>query len=294
MAGADRQPALAGAVGDEPLVLGGVDRERAAHGERGAARLRQAVERRVDVRDVEAARRVEEGVLGVQHAAGRELEVADLRALAREPQLGLDADADHADTGDVALEQRVHRLRRGVGDELDAVAVVLEVVEQRAQRRGDALAHAARGGVRRRHDGVGAELERVDGERDGLRERAADVHADPDAARVAESVTPSRSRRPAPPARRLPREHVDRAERRRRRAAPPGRSSPCEVGWIPVSSARKTGSRGHDDRSRGEEVGGLERADGVADEGDRQQEQHAAPVISIGLSGSCLPSLRIA
>ena len=104
----------------------------------------EPVERGVDAVGIEAAGRVEEGVLGVQDAAGRELEVADLRALAREAQLRLDADADHADARDVALEQRVHGLRRRVRDELDAVAVVLEVVEQRAQRGGDALGDARR------------------------------------------------------------------------------------------------------------------------------------------------------
>ena len=132
-------------------------------------------------------------MLGVQHAAGGELEVADLRALAREAQLGLDADADHPDARDVALEQGVHRLRRRVGDELDAVAVGPEVVVQRAQHGRDALGDAGRRRVAGRHHGVGAQAQRVGGERDGLRERAADVDADPDPADVGHAVAVSRT-----------------------------------------------------------------------------------------------------
>jgi hypothetical protein len=176
------QPALAGARGHRALVLGHVDREGAADRQRGAPGGLQAVEGGVDVGGVEAAGRVEERVLGVQRAPRRELEVADLRALAGEAQLGLGADADHADARDVALEQRVHRLRGRVGDELDPVAVRAEVVEQHPQHLGDALGDTRGGGVAGRHDGVRAQLERVDGERHRLGERPADVDANPDAA----------------------------------------------------------------------------------------------------------------
>ena len=196
VAGAHRQAALARARGDEPLVLGRVDGERAADGERRAARSLHPVEDGVDTLGVEAAGRVEEGVLGVQHAAGGELEVADAGALAGQPQLGLGADADDPDARDVALEQRVHRLRRRVGDELDAVAVLAELVEQRPQRLRDALGDPAGGGVARRHDGVRAHAQRLQGERDRLREGAADVDADADAGRhAAAALTPS----PSPP-----------------------------------------------------------------------------------------------
>ena len=157
MAGTDRQTALAGAGGDRALVLGHVDGERAADRHRRGPGAREAIEDDVDVVLVEAARRVEERVLGVQHAPGSEPDVAHARAPAGQAQLGLGADADHADARDVALEQRVHRLRRRIGDELDALAVVAELGEQRVQRASDPRADAVRRAVAGRHDGVGVQ-----------------------------------------------------------------------------------------------------------------------------------------
>ncbi len=154
-----------------------------------AAALRALLEhlgdRRGDRGRVEPACRVEEGVLGPQDTPWGELHVAHARALARAAQLGLGPDADHADARDVAFEQRVHRLRGRVGDQLDLTAPLAQAFEQRAQRRRDALAHAAGRAVTGGHDLVVQQRQRVRLQGDGLREGPAHVDADADGAHAA-------------------------------------------------------------------------------------------------------------
>ena len=79
--------------------------------------------------------------------AGRERDGADLRPLARRAQIRRSADAEHADAADVALEQGVHRLGRREGDERDALTLLTEVGEQRAQCLGHAFGDAGGGAV---------------------------------------------------------------------------------------------------------------------------------------------------
>ena len=83
-------------------------------------------------------------MLGLERVPGRERDRADARALARSAQVGRGADTEDADAADVAFEQGVHGLRRREGDERDAAAVLAELVEQLAERVGDALRNAAR------------------------------------------------------------------------------------------------------------------------------------------------------
>ena len=174
----DRQPRLGRGVVDRGFVGDVVGRERFGDRDRLGARVAQA--RRPRPRDVgrQAVGDVEE--LG-DHAERASLAQLDPRAdgaLARLAQVGRPPHADHADPGDVAFEQRVHRLRRRVRDELDALGPT-------SRRAGDHVHDAGRNTlgvvVRGRHDRLGDDRAGVGVERDGLRERPADVHTETDA-----------------------------------------------------------------------------------------------------------------
>ena len=110
---------------------------------------------------VEAARHVDEGVLGLERVSGGERDRADARSLPRSAEVGLRADPEDPDATDVALEQRIHGLRRRERDEGDAAAVLAELCEEVAQRVDDTVRHAfpprARSG-RRRAQAAGAAL----------------------------------------------------------------------------------------------------------------------------------------
>ena len=145
VARARRQAALARALGDEPLRLRRVDRERAL---RRRSRVQPAAARRSSAASTSAlgeaaasrrGRRARCAARGRARAPRRRRRCACARA-----QVGLAADADDADPRDVALEQRVHRLRRREGDELDRARVGAELREQLGERLGDALGDAAR------------------------------------------------------------------------------------------------------------------------------------------------------
>jgi hypothetical protein len=181
------------AAGREELGLGVVDGEGSADGDGDAAGSREPAQLRVDVLLVEAPRRVEEGVLRLERVPGRERHGADLGPLAGRAEVRRGADAEDADPSDVTLEQGVHRLRRREGDERDPAAVVAELCEQGADRRGDALGDAGVGGVRGRDGGVREQPQRRALDRHGFREGAADVDADAD--RVAHAPTASAVRR---------------------------------------------------------------------------------------------------
>ena len=94
--------------------------------------------------------------------------------------------ADHADLGDVPLEQRVDRLGGRVGDELDSLGP--DFGGQAAHDLDNAGRDPVDVVVRRRDDGIRDDggLRGVEGDR--LGERAADVHAYPDAHRSAARV----------------------------------------------------------------------------------------------------------
>ena len=191
VARAHRQPTRARTLGDRLLERRVVDRERAAHGDRRAPGASQPLERGVEV--AVQARGVERLVLGLERAAGGELDRADLRPLSREPELVRVCEADDADPRDVSLEQCVHRLRRREGHELDARAVVSELRKELVERLGDAACDALGRLVRCRHRGARAKLERAGLDRDGLRERAADV--DPDAQPAGHALAAASSER---------------------------------------------------------------------------------------------------
>ena len=150
--------------------------------------------------------------------ARRERHRPDLRPLARRAQVRLRADADHADPADVTLEQRVHRLRGRERDERDAPARLAEVAQQPAERLGDAFGDTGGSVVRGRNDRVCDEPQRRRLDRDGLREGAADVDADPE--RPAHAARRLGGRAPPP---RDDAEDPDRADAGRRRAARPAR-----------------------------------------------------------------------
>ena len=143
VAGAGGEARVAHAGGREVLVLRVVDRQRAAHRDRRAAGGGERGHGRLDVHPPEAAGRVHECVLRLEPPAGRERNVADPCPLAGAAEVRRGADPEHADPADVALEQRVHRLRGGEGDERDAPPVVTELVEEPGERARDPLGDAA-------------------------------------------------------------------------------------------------------------------------------------------------------
>jgi hypothetical protein len=125
---------------------------------------------------------------------GRQPDRADLRPLACAPQVRRAGEPDDADARDVALEQRVHRLRRRERDELDARALVSELGEQVVQHVCDAGRDALGRRVRRGHRRARAKLERRRVDSDGLRERPADVDPDAQAAVHARAASSARRR----------------------------------------------------------------------------------------------------
>ena len=189
--GADGQPAGACTLRDGLLERRIVHGERAADRDRGTARAREPLERGIEV--AVQPRRLERFVLGLERASCRESDRSDPRALAGAAEVGCTGEPDHADAGDVALEQRVHRLGRRERDELDACPLVAELHEQVVERVCDSGGDAFRSVVRRRQRRARAQLECRRIHRDGLRERPADV--DPDAQPAVHALAASSARR---------------------------------------------------------------------------------------------------
>ena len=162
--------------GDETLRVRIVDGEGGAHGDSTTPLSREPEQRGVERVPVDPARRIQEGVRGLELPVRRETDRPDPRAFAGRPQIRLLAEAEHTDTAHVALQERVHRLRGRERDQLDRVPV--DAGQQRPQRVGDALRDTVVVRMRRGNRGVCAQLARRRADRDRLRERAADV--DPD------------------------------------------------------------------------------------------------------------------
>ena len=120
-----------------------------------------------------------------------ELDLRQLGALARLGELGTTSHPDDADHAHVALEQRVHRLRRRVGDELDLIGADLrgDVGDALHDARCHALLGIVGGRQHRLGDDAGLEIDR-----NGLRERSPDVDADAD---CHQSAAPTPERRSA-------------------------------------------------------------------------------------------------
>ena len=133
MTDAGREPARLCTSRDQQLMAGLVDGEGAADCDRGTAGGNERFEGGVHVVLVDAARRVDEGVLGLERVSGSEPDRPDPCSLARGAKVGLRADPEDSDTADVALEQRVHRLGRRERYECDA-AVVLTELARRSRR----------------------------------------------------------------------------------------------------------------------------------------------------------------
>ena len=229
-------------AGDDALVLGRVDRERAADGERraaggleaGRARRRSRVGSRPRV----ASRKACSVCRTRPGASLRSPTCVRLRA--------------RRSSGSTPMP--ITPTRATSPSSSAFIACVVEYATSSTRSRsssrssssarsagGDALGDPAGRGVARRHDRVRAQRQRLQGERDRLGEGAADVDADADAA--AHGLRRRRLRDP-PPAR--PAATRTRRSRRgcRSRACTPWMSRPCFVGWMPVSSARNTGRRG--------------------------------------------------
>ena len=181
------------ALRHQELVTGLVDGEGAADRDGGAAGGGERFEGGIHVVLVEAAGHVDEGVLGLERVSGGECDRADARSLARGAKVGLRADPEDSDAADVPLEQGVHGLCRRKRDERDTAAVLTELREEVAQSVDDAVRRALRL-VRGRNDSVSKQPERPGLDRDGLRERPADVDADPDRAAHARTACAARRR----------------------------------------------------------------------------------------------------
>ncbi len=120
-----------------------------------------------------------ERVRGVQRLAGRERHRGHPRVAPRLPALAATSGPDDTDPGDVALEQRVGRLRRRVRDEHDVVRAGLQVAKHLLQAIDDPACHTFGRVVRRRYLELRDQDERVGVHGHDVRERPADV--DPDA-----------------------------------------------------------------------------------------------------------------
>ena len=108
------QPRRAQRRDGDRLVAVALDRERLGDARRGRAGLPQPPDRGGELAGVEAVGDVEELVHGRQPATGRQVDAVQERPLARLAQVRPAAEPEHADEPDVALEQRVDRLRRRV------------------------------------------------------------------------------------------------------------------------------------------------------------------------------------
>jgi hypothetical protein len=113
---------------------------------------------------------------GVQPAPGRQVDLRQARALARLAQVRAAAEPEHADAPDVALQQRVDRLRRRVRDELDVLAA--DLLGDRGDRAHDAGRDALLVVVRRRQHGAGDDRAGLQVAGDRLGEGSPDVDAD--------------------------------------------------------------------------------------------------------------------
>ena len=185
------------------LVLGRVDRERAADRDRACSRpLRARRARRRRAASSRPRGGVEEGVLGVQRRArARARGRRRACACARARRSGSAPMPITPTRRDVALEQRVHRLRRREGDELDARARRRRA-RRAAARSASATPSATPSGARRAWSGTTACARSASGcalDRDRLREGAADVDADADRPRARSRGRRLARRRAAPP-----------------------------------------------------------------------------------------------
>ena len=115
----------------------------------------RASERLVERSLLEPEGGVEEDVRRLELSLGCEPDRADASPPPGRTEVRRLAEADDADARHVALEQRVHRLSRGEGDELDLLAV--DAREQRAKRVCDTLGHPVLVRVRRRRRRRGRE-----------------------------------------------------------------------------------------------------------------------------------------
>ena len=210
------------------------------------------------------------------------------RPLARDAQLRLVADAYDADRADVALEQRVHRLRRRERDELHPRRRVAELRRQVAQRLRD-----ARRDARRRHRASSGTLACAWISSGFDVTATAFVNVPPTSTPIL--ITRSRARHlaagAAPAGGR-----TSRARRRRtRRAGWPARAGPRASGGC--RSAR----RGRRSRAQPPCTGvtpiqspSCSERTAFPTNATESTRSSIAAVISIGFSGSRLPSLRIA
>ena len=288
--GAGGEPAGERALDDGVLVLRRVDRECAADGDREAAGGLAAARAHARRRRRETPGRVEELVHRL--AAGGHAPAS------RGPPASVCAPASAPAPRRSRSRRRAPRRPRGARSSPASSRTPRarragrrspSSREQRAQRVGDARRDTAGRAVRCRDDGRGARRPaccRLDC--DGLRERAADVDADADAADHA-----ARASGDAPPRRLATRTRTP-PRRRRPRAGP---------AWHEEPLARRVdpGQLGEEDRrprpaaSTGVtpiEISLLERPHGVAGEGDREEEQDRGAAHQHRLQRQLLPELE--
>ena len=171
-----------------------------------------------------------------------DLDVAQRRPLLDTLEVGATAHPDDAHRRRVTLDQRVHRLRGGVGDEIDVVRP-----DPFGEFR-DGLHHTSRdptvGRVRRRHHHGGDDRSTREFDGDSFRERSTDIDPDADSGHVG-AVTP----RAAVATRWRSASHGLRtnmcsAPNTYTVARSSWATSDGTVGHTPVASARKIGRRG--------------------------------------------------
>ena len=115
------KPALGGESGDGLFVARIVRRERLGHAHRGDTGSTEPVERTPDVGHRQPIGHVEERAVHLEALARSDLDVAQGRPLLDPLEVGATAHPDDAHRRRVTLDQRVHRLRGGVRDEIDVV-----------------------------------------------------------------------------------------------------------------------------------------------------------------------------
>ena len=119
--------------------------------------------------------RCEELMDAAQELSGCQLDRLDRGLRTRAQPFDPAADAGDADDRDVALEQRVRRLRRSVRDEAHVGGIERKLLQEGLQRLDDSRCNAARGAMRRRHLHLTDQCERGGIDRDRVGERPADV-----------------------------------------------------------------------------------------------------------------------